>query len=77
MKKPTTVVNRGSPWGNPFVLGHDGNHSEVIAKYEQHLLEEPALMTRLGELKGKRLGCFCAPLACHGDVLARHAETKS
>ncbi len=88
MEKPTTVVNkrrsdydvyigRGSPWGNPFILGRDGSRAEVVAKYEKYLLGEPALMARLGELKGKRLGCFCAPLACHGDVLARHAETKS
>ncbi len=26
------------------------------------------------ELRGKRLGCWCAPLPCHGDVLSRVAE---
>ena len=28
----------------------------------------------VGELKGKRLGCWCAPLPCHGDVLAAMAD---
>jgi len=27
-------IGRGSPWGNPFVIGRDGNRAEVIAKYE-------------------------------------------
>jgi len=26
-------------------------------------------MASLHELKGKRLGCFCKPKLCHGDVL--------
>ena len=28
----------------------------------------------LGELRGKRLACYCAPLPCHGDVLAALAD---
>ena len=28
-------------------------------------------MKRLPELKGKSLGCWCKPEACHGDVLVR------
>lgn len=27
-----------------------------------------------GELRGKVLGCWCAPKMCHGDVLAELAE---
>jgi hypothetical protein len=27
------------------------------------------LLNDLHELEGKTLGCFCKPLACHGDVL--------
>jgi len=29
---------------------------------------------RLKELKGKRLGCFCKPQACHGDVFVEYLE---
>jgi len=28
----------------------------------------------LPELKGKRLGCWCAPLPCHGDILRELCE---
>jgi hypothetical protein len=26
------------------------------------------------ELKGKVLGCWCSPKACHGDILAKIAN---
>src|SRR5262245_34444772 len=32
------------------------------------------ILANLPTLAGKRLGCFCKPLACHGDVLAELAE---
>lgn len=84
--KATTVVNkhhrvpsdvyigRGSKWGNPFVIGKDGDRAQVIAKYEEHLLASPELLAALPELKGKILMCYCKPAACHGDVLARYAD---
>jgi len=63
-----------APWGNPFVLGQDGNREQVIAKYREWLPQQAELMRRLPELKGKVLGCFCAPLPCHADVLAEFAN---
>lgn len=63
-----------APWGNPFLLGQDGNRDEVIAKYRAWLQHQPHLLCRLPELKGKVLGCFCAPLPCHADVLAELAN---
>lgn len=82
----TTVVNckrepydvyigRPSVWGNPYHIGIDGTRREVIAKYEDWIKTRPELLARLPELKGKALGCFCSPLPCHGDVLARLAES--
>jgi hypothetical protein len=29
---------------------------------------------RLHELKGKKLGCWCKPQACHGDILTKLIE---
>ena len=64
-------VDRATPWGNPFVIGRDGDREAVIARYRDHYLpSRPDLLGRLSELPGKALGCWCAPLACHGDVLA-------
>jgi hypothetical protein len=66
-------VGRPSKWGNPFQIGRDGSREQVVARYEQWLLAQPDLLAALPELNGKTLGCWCAPRACHGDVLARLA----
>lgn len=62
-------IGRGSKWGNPFVIGKDGNREEVIAKYKQYILANAKLLADLHEIKDKDLVCFCAPQPCHGDVL--------
>ena len=62
-------ISRPGLWGNPFIIGKDGNREEVIQKYKEWIVTQPQLMDLLPTLEGKRLGCFCAPLACHGDVL--------
>lgn len=62
----------GSKWANPYKLQKDGkNRARVLADYEAHVRGKPELMNALSELGGQRLGCWCAPLPCHGDVLAR------
>ena len=64
-------IGRPSPFGNPFVIGRDGDRGAVIRKYRAWLLAQPALVERVRrELGGKVLGCWCVPLPCHGDVLA-------
>ncbi len=65
---------KGSKWGNPFLIGRDGTRAEVIAKYEIWIKTQPHLIAALPELKGKVLGCYCAPKACHGDVLLQLAN---
>lgn len=66
-------IGRGSRWGNPFRVGRDGDRAEVIKKYRawvtERLRDVAGLRGELRALKGMRLGCFCKPLACHGDVL--------
>lgn len=61
-------------WGNPFVVGRHGTREECVARYESWLLEDAELMAALSELRGKVLGCWCAPRACHGNVLVRLAN---
>lgn len=67
-------ISRGTPWGNPFVIGKDGNREEVIEKYRVYAyakwVEDQGYgIDWLEPLRGKDLVCYCAPLACHGDVL--------
>lgn len=67
-------VGRPSKWGNPFVIGKDGDRAAVIRKYEAWVKSKPELMAALPELSGKVLACWCAPQACHADVLVRLAN---
>lgn len=65
------LICRPSKWGNPFQIGRDGNRERVIKMYEIHIRRRPDLIAALPELVGKRLGCYCHPLPCHGDVLVK------
>lgn len=65
------LIARPSKWGNPFQIGRDGNRERVIKMYEVHIRRRPDLLAALPELVGKRLGCHCKPLPCHGDVLVK------
>jgi hypothetical protein len=69
-------IGRGGIWGNPFRIGKDGNRAQVILRYAEWIMDQPELLARVGELKGKTLGCWCAPLNCHGEVLAALAERQ-
>lgn len=67
-------IGRGSKWGNPFRIGPDGDRAAVIAKHERWLRGRHDLLRALDELRGRHLICFCAPAACHGDLLLRLAN---
>jgi len=67
-------IGRGTKWGNPYKIGRDGTRSQVIAKFEYYLLNNEKLLREVRHLKDKILGCHCAPLACHGHILAKYAE---
>jgi hypothetical protein len=69
-------IGRPGIWGNPYEIGRDGTREQVITAYETYLRQSSELMTRLPELRGRVLGCWCAPQACHGDVLSRLANAR-
>lgn len=63
-------IGRPSKWGNPFEIGKDGSRQEVIEKFAVWLMHQPKLVEDARkELRGKILGCWCAPKRCHGDIL--------
>jgi hypothetical protein len=64
-----------SKWANRYMVGRDGDREECIALYEADLRADPEKMRQaVRELSGKRLGCWCAPAPCHGDVLVQIIE---
>ena len=53
------------------------SREEAIASYEEWLRQHPEMIERAKrELKGKVLGCWCSPKACHGDILAKIANER-
>ena len=81
-KEPFDVyIGRPSKWGNPF-SHKEGTSAEfkvdsrkqAIEKFEEYLISNKSLQSDLHELKGKVLGCWCYPKACHGDILAKWAD---
>ena len=68
-----TPVDTGI-WGNPFKVGRDGTREEVVDKYWKWVITQPKILNLLPTLKGKRLGCWCAPKPCHGDILVELVE---
>jgi hypothetical protein len=77
-------IGRPSPLGNPFKIGAHGTREQVIHRYEQWLakreLDNLAVSNEMKKiLKFARIGdvelaCYCAPLACHGDVIKKRVE---
>lgn len=86
---PTRVVNkykeeydvyigRGSLFGNPYIIGPDGTRAEVLEKYGMYfwgrLFSDDDFREQVKSLRGKRLGCYCKPQECHGDLLRMIAD---
>lgn len=66
-------IDRGTRYGNPFVVGEDGTRDDVCDAYDMHYLpHKPSIMSRIeaGDLSGKVLVCHCYPERCHGESLA-------
>lgn len=73
-------IGRGSYWGNPYSIYEvedlDDNETprdNVIRKFRYDFEYDRLLNREKSEafkLSGKRLGCYCKPEACHGDVIA-------
>jgi len=71
-------------FGNPFKIGEDGTREEVVKKFEEWLRgkiplyekQRTFILENMWRLKGKKLGCFCSPKACHGDIYVKLLEEK-
>lgn len=73
-------------WGNPFsdkpsdlaTVTNANSVEEAIESYRRDLWKRiragEVSLEKLAALKGKTLGCWCAPGPCHGEVLAAAAD---
>ena len=69
-------ITREGKWGNPNYLKDEAGRAKVIEDYRAYLKTQPYLLNALPELVGKRMGCVCAPRACHGDVLDAYVNPQ-
>jgi hypothetical protein len=76
--KYDVYIGRPGKWGNPIPLKDNADEKEryaVICEYVAWLNQQPGLVDQARqELKGKVLGCWCAPKLCHGNILTLVAE---
>ena len=81
-EKYEVYIGRGSIFGNPFIIGKDGNRQDVIKKYEEWIrkwMYNRAFFKHTSPLghaiwtlpEDAVLGCYCAPKACHGDIIVK------
>jgi hypothetical protein len=82
---PGIKIMRGTPLGNPFVIGRDGDRDEVIEKYRGWLWKQIKCRTgqpyiMLNKIKAQAIAgdvhliCCCKPLRCHGDIVKAAVE---
>jgi Domain of unknown function (DUF4326) len=85
---PGYYIGRPSIFGNPFSMADKNDleeRKEVIKQYRKHLIimlrdnemarDEMRRLVRLAQKGDLNLVCWCAPLACHGDVLKECIES--
>ena len=56
-------------WGNPYKVGVHHTSEEAIRLYERYISNNQHLSESVAELRGKNLGCWCAPNQCHAEEL--------
>jgi hypothetical protein len=83
--KNEVYIGRGSPFGNPVVIGKmcpicntvhkdRGSTLDCYKIWLSEALNDCNFKEQVKDLYGKTLVCFCKPLPCHGDILAYTAE---
>ncbi len=86
-EKYDVYIGRGSIFGNPYThltLGKTKagvqvkDRNEAIEKYRAYFYDrletDEEFLDAVLHLKDKILGCYCAPNACHGNVIAEFLD---
>lgn len=71
------LIDRNTPWGNPFVLGIDGDRDYVCDMFEKYAEWRLSVQPDwLKPLVGRDIGCHCVPKRCHGHTILRLANKQ-
>lgn len=77
-EKYDILIDRTGIFGNPFYVCKIRNREQAIKEFKEYFYKriehdldfKNAVLT----LKGKILGCWCKPKACHGDIYVEYLE---
>jgi len=61
-----------SIWANPYKITNEQPREKVLSLYSEYIdkkIQNDNMIGQLLKLKGKKLGCWCKPECCHGDIL--------
>jgi hypothetical protein len=67
-------IDRATKWGNPYPITYTEDRQDVLVKYAfyAHRQIRQLKILDIAEISdAKRLGCWCKPKACHGDILKK------
>ena len=66
-------------YGNPIKLEPGDKTGATLERFGEYfykrLNEDPEFKRRIHLLKGLRLGCFCKPKPCHGDIIVEYLNS--
>jgi len=68
-------IGRGSMFGNKHRIGKYCTREQAVARYKidfYRKLKNPKFKRAVLKLRGKRLGCYCWPKPCHGNVIVEY-----
>jgi len=63
-------IGRRTCWGNAYRMADENDRAPAVDAYRERWPHQTKLHARLPELRGKVLGCWCHPRACHGHIIA-------
>jgi hypothetical protein len=73
------LITRGTPFGNQNPITFKRTRKEALDLHFldmcRRLLADPGFHDAIMALEGKRLGCVCRPMDCHGDFYVRYITT--
>ena len=64
-------------FGNPYhEQGREQNLRLFRIYFYKRLAEDKGFAKKVEKLRGKKLGCFCKPKDCHGDIIADYVNNQ-
>jgi len=79
-KKDYVLIDRRTVFGNPFAITLACTRKQSVAKYKAYFYNRitwnPRFLRQALKLKGKKLACWCTPLACHGDIIIEFLDKE-